>query len=241
MGTPTAPGPQSGAARAGRPRTVELALAAILLRCVLALAAAAALFGAKAELRRNAATLHPDWSPATLADKVDSELRSNLVLTLAYIGLVLLIAKYIRDGRNWARWLYTFVAFLVAGDVFRLTGFFSTDNLLFRLLSGFTGLASVAAIVLLFLRPSAAYFRPAGVPSSSLGALFGGRAALASRDAAAAARNSEPAAEPVSRVDQVSVAEPVSLAKPASDRAAVGPRAAANRAPRAKSRKQAPQ
>jgi hypothetical protein len=231
MGTPTAPVTASGVPRAGRPRTVELALGAILLRCVLALAAAFALFGAKAELRRNAATLHPEWSAATLAEKVDSELRSNVVLTLAYIGLVLLIAKYIRDGRNWARWLYTFVAFLVAGDVFRLTGFFSSDNLLFRLLSGFTGLASVAAIVLLFTPPSSAYFRPAGAPSSPLGALFGGRPSLAPRDATA--RTTEPAAG--------SVAEPVSLTKPASDRGGDTLPTGTRRAPRAKSRKQAPQ
>src|SRR5919107_1388776 len=119
----TAPDPESGDERVARPRNVDLALGAILLRCVLALAAAFALFGAKDELRRNAATLHPEWSAATLAERVDSELRSNVVLTLVYIGLVLLIAKYLRDGRNWARWLYFFVAFLVAGDVVRVAGF----------------------------------------------------------------------------------------------------------------------
>jgi hypothetical protein len=226
MGTPTAPGVR----RPVRPRTVELALGAILLRCLLALAAAFALFGSKDELRRTAATLHPEWSAATLAEKVDSELRSNVVLTLAYVGLVLLIAKYIRDGRNWARWLYIFVAFLVAGDVFRLTGFFSSDNLLFRLLSGFTGLASLAAIVLLVLPPSTAYFRPAGESGSPFGALFGGRAAMAARDAADR-RAAEPASEPA--------AAPVLLTKPASEQAA--PRAGTKRAPRAKSRKQAPQ
>src|SRR3712207_5139185 len=156
----TAPDP--GAERASRPRNVDLALGAILLRCLLALAAAFALFGAKDEVRRNAAALHPEWSAATLAEKVDGELRSNLVLTVVYIGLVLLLAKYIRDGRNWARWLYVFVAFLVAGDVLRVAGFFSGDNLLFRLLSGFTGLASLAAIVLLYLPSSTGYFRPAG-------------------------------------------------------------------------------
>lgn len=183
---------------------MDVALGAVLLRCVLALAAAAALFGSKTELRRTAATLHPEWSAATLAEKVDSELRSNAVLTLGYIALVLLVAKYLRDGRNWARWLYTFVAFLVAGDVFRLTGLFSGDYLLFRLLSGLTGLASLAAIVLLFLPTSADYFRSAGSSRSPLGALFGGRAAMAARDAA-----SRPAAEPVS------------LTKPARGRAAV--------------------
>lgn len=68
----TAPDPEPGE-RAGRPRNVDWALGAILARCVLALAAAFALFGAKAELRRNGAKLHPEWSPATLADKIDSQ------------------------------------------------------------------------------------------------------------------------------------------------------------------------
>ena len=243
----TPPDPDSGAQRASRPRHVDLALGAILLRCVLALAAAFALFGAKAELRRNAATLHPEWSAATLAERVDSELRSNVVLTVLYIGLVLLIAKYIRDGRNWARWLYTFVAFLVAGDVLRITGFFSGDNILFRLLSGLTGLASLAAIVLLFLPASTAYFRPAGAPASPLSALFGGRAAMgdarqaASQQAAARQTASQEAADrPAGRAAGLSE-KPVSLTKPARERAGASRTDTRRPAPRAKSRKQAPQ
>jgi len=253
MDTDTAPGLDTGPERADRPRTVDLALGAILVRCVLALAAAFALFGAQPELRRNAATLHPEWSVATLADKVESQLRSNLVLTVVYIGLVLLIAKYIRDGRSWARWLYAFVAVLVAADVFRVAGFFTGDNLLFRLLSGFTGLASLVAIVLLFLPASAAYFRPARASASPLGALFGGRAAAmaATREATGrrAAHDPEPAVEPAGGT--------VSLTKAARTRAAVvaptGERSTGERStvarstgarrptPRAKSRKQAPQ
>jgi hypothetical protein len=237
METHTTPDSDTGPELAGRPRNVDLALGAILVRCVLALAAAFALFGAKAELRRSAAAVHPEWSAATLADKIDSELRSNVVLSAVYIGLVLLIAKYIRDGRNWARWVYAFVAFLVAGDVFRVTGLFSGDNLLFRLLSGLTGLASIVAIVLLFLPSSAAYFRPAGASASPLGALFGGRSA-----AMAAARNAKDRAAAGATGQAV---EPVSLAKPstkaASERAAVASATRTKRpAPRAKSRKRAP-
>jgi hypothetical protein len=226
--TPSDSGP--AAERADRPRNVDLALGAILLRCVLALAAAFALFGAKDELRRNAATLHPEWSAATLADRVDSELRSNVVLTLVYIGLVLLIAKYIRDGRNWARWLYAFVAFLVAGDVLRIAGFFSGDNLLFRLLSGCTGLAAAAAIVLLFLPSSSAYFRSARASASPLGMLFGARAGVA------AARDI-PARVTAGRDE--ALAEPVSLTKRARDRGVASSAAVKRPTPRAKSRKQA--
>jgi len=211
--------------RTVRPRSVDLAVGAILLRCVLALAAAFALFGAKDELRREAAELHPEWSADTLTDKIDSGLRSNVVLTLVYIGLVLLIAKFVRDGRNWARWLYAFIAFLVAGDVLRITGFFAGENLLFRVLSGLTGVAAVVAIVLLFSPSASGYFRPARTAASSpFGALFGGRAGLADRKPA----TDEAGSAPVS----LDKAEPPPAAAPAT-------RPAGRPAPRAKSRKQA--
>lgn len=246
MRTNPGPTPEPGGS-AVRPRNVDLALGAILLRCVLALAAAFALFGAEDELRRNAADLHPEWSASTLADRVDSELRSNVVLTLIYIGLVLLIAKFIRDGRNWARWLYSFFAVLVAGDVLRVAGFFAGDNLLFRSLSGLTGLAAAAAIVLLFSPSASGYFRRAGAGAASpLRMLFGGRAALA------ASRTAEP---------EQGSSERVSLTKPSrgtsrpvpdmkatpGNRPSTGKRPSAGQqppagkrpGPRAKSRKQA--
>jgi len=233
--TDPGPTPESDGS-AVRPRNVDLALGAILLRCVLALAAAFALFGAEDELRRNAADLHPEWSASTLADRVDSELRSNVVLTLIYIGLVLLIAKFIRDGRNWARWLYSFFAVLVAGDVLRVAGFFAGDNLPFRVLSGLTGLAAAAAIVLLFSPSASGYFRRAGAGAASpLRMLFGGRAALA------ASRAAEPVPErgPSERVSLTKPAggapRPAAGKKPAGKRPAAGKRPT----PRAKSRKQA--
>jgi hypothetical protein len=245
VSTDTGPDPDTGGS-AVRPRNVDLALGAILLRCVLALAAAFALFGAEDELRRNAADLHPEWSASTLADRVDSELRSNVVLTLVYIGLVLLIAKFIRDGRNWARWLYAFFAVLVAGDVLRVAGFFAGDNLLFRVLSGLTGLAAAAAIVLLFSPSATGYFRRAGAGAVSLRTLFGGRAAALG--GLGASRSAEPAAgQGVS--ERVSPALPAGASgqRPgvgndpeAGNQPAAGTRPASVKrpAPRAKSRKQ---
>ncbi|HST47038.1 hypothetical protein [Jatrophihabitans sp.] len=220
-----------------RPRTVDLAVGAILLRCVLALAAAFALFGAKDELRREGAKLHPEWSAATLADRIDSELRSNVVLTLVYVALVLLLAKFLRDGRNWARWLFAFFAFLVAGDVLRVAGFFTGENVLFRLLSGLTGVAAVVAIVLLFSPSAGAYFRPAGSASvSPLRTLFGGRAALAAERYAAARQPADGDPGPVAGPAPVSLDK----AERRPDGAASTGRAAGARpAPRAKSRKQA--
>jgi hypothetical protein len=246
----------SGPGRPGRPRAVDLAVYAILLRCVLALAAALALFGAKDEVRRNLATLHPEWSAATLAERLDSQLRSNVVVTIVYIVLVLLIAKFIRDGRNWARWLFTIVAFLVAGDVFRMTAFFTGDNVAYRLLSGLTGVAAVVAIVLLFSPAAREYFRPAATDTvSPLRALFGGRAAVV-----AAARSSSARHDTAHPADEERAGAPVgravSLDKPGADqhassaqrapRQGAGPGTAGSRpnggkrpVPRAKSRKQA--
>lgn len=246
------PPPESdpGATRV-RPRNVDLALGAIVLRCVLALASAFALFGAKDELRRNAAELNPEWSPATLSERIDSQLRSNVVLTLIYIALILLIAKFIRDGRNWARWLYAFVAFLVAGDMLRVTGFFTGDNLLFRMLSGLTGVASIASIVLLFSPSSTAYFRPvAGAGSMSpLRTLFGGRGVAARGDASLTGAGSQGSQGAGSQgagskagatAAGARTAEPVSLSKPAAKRAPDRrPNGSKRPAPRAKSRKQA--
>jgi hypothetical protein len=229
---------------AARPRSVDLAVGAILLRCVLALAAALALFGAKDELRRDAAKLHPEWSAATLTDKIDSGLRSNVVLTLVYIGLVLLIAKFVRDGRNWARWLFVFVALLVAGDVLRVAGFFTGENLLFRALSGLTGLAAVAAIVLLFSPTSNAYFRPAGPGSPLLRGLFAGRA-LGPRPAAGepvVPQDAPPRGTSSGGVSSDGVSSGgVSLdkASPATGTAPAGRSSGTRPAPRAKSRRQA--
>lgn len=240
------PPPESdpGATRV-RPRNVDLALGAIVLRCVLALASAFALFGAKDELRRNAAELNPEWSPATLSERIDSQLRSNVILTLIYIALILLIAKFIRDGRNWARWLYAFVAFLVAGDMLRITGFFTGDNLLFRMLSGLTGVASIASIVLLFSPSSTAYFRPvAGAGSMSpLRTLFGSRGVAARGDASLTGAGSQGSQGAGSKAGAsaagATTAEPVSLSKPAKRAPDRRPNGSKRPAPRAKSRKQA--
>ena len=230
MNTQTAPDTRPAA----RPRSVDLAVGAILLRCVLALAAAFALFGAKDELRRDAAKLHPEWSAATLSDKIDSGLRSNVVLTLVYIGLVLLIAKFVRDGRNWARWLFVFVALLVAGDVLRVAGFFTGDNLLFRALSGLTGVAAVAAIVLLFSPTANAYFRPSGPGSPLLRGLFGGRALGPRADA----DQPDVPAGGGSSGGRSSAGVSLDKVSPAAAPASTGQPSGGRPAPRAKSRRQ---
>jgi hypothetical protein len=76
--------------------------------------------------------------------------------------MLLLLAKFIRDGRNWSRWIYSIASVFPLGDVFKVTGFFTTGHLAFKLSYGLTGLAAIVSIALLFARPSAPHFRPAG-------------------------------------------------------------------------------
>ncbi|MDQ2959331.1 MAG: hypothetical protein M3Y42_20520, partial [Actinomycetota bacterium] len=159
------------AERPPRPRLVDYALYALVARCVFALAGSFALFGARPEVTASLAKLHPDWSASKLHDNVTSGLKANLVATAVTIVLVLVIAKFIRDGRNWARWLYLVTAFLVTRDALQVTAFFQYHSVLLRLVSGLTGVSAVAAIVLMFLPSSSHFFRRPGA-MASLGGLF---------------------------------------------------------------------
>ncbi|MGK3862477.1 hypothetical protein, partial [Enterococcus faecium] len=80
-------------------------------------------------------------------------------------------------------------------------GFFDYHNFAVRTLTGLTGVAAVAALVLMFLPRSSAFFRPAGATSGGLlGGMFGprSRAAQAPPSGAAAPRGgaSRPPARP---------------------------------------------
>lgn len=243
MSSNPAPAETESSAPAGRSRTVQYALYAILARCVFAIGAAFALYGARGEVAANNARVHPDWSADKLHTTVDQTLRSNLIASIGSVLVVLLIAKFIRDGRNWARWLFAVISFLVTGDVLGVTGFFRGHNVGFRLLTGLTGLAAIAAIFFLFLRSSSAYFRPAGAVSvSPLRALLGGRGALANARAATGAGPTVSGRTPgVPAVIQPGVPPPVETrpADPADPAAPAGSRPRTRRAmsPRAKSRR----
>jgi hypothetical protein len=99
------------------------------------------------------------------------------------IGLLLiLLAKFLRDGKNWARWtfvIFTVVPGLPTAYLFNITNFLYNVPATYRILSGLTGLAALAAIVFLFLKTSRPYFRKpgAGAPVSPFAALLRGRSA----------------------------------------------------------------
>jgi hypothetical protein len=173
---PAAPEGSGQPVRPARPRSIDYAVWAILARCVFALGAAFALYGTRADARRTVARANPTWTARQIEDYITSAFRSSMVVTIVSILLVLLLAKLIRDGRNWSRWLFAVLVFIVLGDVQRVFGFFASGSVAFQVLSGLTGLSAAAALVLLFLPASNAHFRrPGTVAVSPLRALLGAR------------------------------------------------------------------
>jgi hypothetical protein len=163
---------QSAAEKPVRPRTVDYAVYAIAVRCLFSLLSAFGLYGERDEISKTARDHNPTWSDAMLHDRVSSAIRSNMIQTLVVVGMLVLLAKLIRDGRGWSRWVYTIISFFPLGDVFKVTGFFATGHLLFKLTYGLTGVAAIVSIALLFVRPSIGYFKPAGTGRVSPFAAF---------------------------------------------------------------------
>jgi ABC-type Fe3+ transport system permease subunit len=91
-----------------RPRLVDLAVLALLARCVFSVAAALAYYGDRAEITRQFATTYKskNWTPDVLRHNVDTFLRSSVILALVMSVLVILLAALVRRGRNFARWAY---------------------------------------------------------------------------------------------------------------------------------------
>lgn len=190
------------AVRPPRPPVLNYAVYALLARCVFAIAGAFAIYGARPEVTRAVVKLHPDWTAAQVHDNVDSGLKANLIAAVITTALVLVLTKFIRDGRNWSRWLYLVTAFFVTRDVLQVTGFFQYHALAYRATSGLTGLAAIAALVLLFLPASSAYLRKPG-SQPALTSLFRPKSARLIAN------------QPVDTVETVDpVAEPVVLRKP---------------------------
>ena len=95
-----------------------------------------------------------------------------VAVSLVGLGLYLLVAFFVRKGRNWARILGTVFAVLSAVPfLFNLLlapgNVFSANGLLYLA----ANLCGIAAIVLLWLKPSLPYFR--GAPSGPAGSPYG--------------------------------------------------------------------
>ena len=167
-----------------RPPVVDYAIYALIARCVFSLGSAFAFYGARDEVTRSLADANKNkhWSAATLHHNVDTWLRGYLISSLVMIVMIAIIAWFVREGRNWARLLYLVFAVLVTRDVFQVLGFVQYHDFLARTLTGLAGLSALAAIVLLFLPESNAYFRPANPGGGLLGSMFRPRGTAALRN-----------------------------------------------------------
>lgn len=198
---------RSGDARqSGRPASVDYAVYALIVRCVFSVLSAFAAYGARPELTDVIAKANrsKNWTADQLRHNVDATLRATVITALLVSVMVLVMAKFLRDGKNWARWLYAVFAILVARDVQQVLGLVQYHNLLLRLTSGLTGLAALAALVLMFLPTSNSYLRPADGRPGMFGSMFG------SRTARPVTRSNE--AEP--SVDQTVADQPAATAQP---------------------------
>ncbi len=185
------------AVRPPRPPVVDYAIYALLARCVFAIAGAFAIYGARPEVTDAVVKLHPEWTAGQVHDNVDSGLKANFIAAVITTVLVLVLTKFIRDGRNWSRWLYLVTAFFVTRDVLQVTGFFQYHAMAYRLTAGPTGLAAIAALVLLFLPASSAYLRRPGSQPGLAGLFRPKSARLIENQSVPAAETVEPATEPV--------------------------------------------
>jgi hypothetical protein len=170
--TPAAPFAEEPTGPA-RPRYVDYAVYLIVVRCVLAIGYAFALYTERSSIVSDWRTdgKHVGWSENQLQHGFDSAIRASIIQAVVVALLLLLIAKFIRDGKNWARWLFAVLMILPispVADIWRLFLAFLSGGLLVRVLSALIGLAALGAVVLLFMPESARFFK-AGRASARTG------------------------------------------------------------------------
>lgn len=229
-----------------RPQTVDWAIFALIATCVLAIANGVARNFSEswviANYRKN----------STDKNKTDAELHKLfadsktpiIVSIILIVAVLLVIGKFARDGKNWARWLLTLLLIIpiipTAPTVFLITNATTDGPFAIRFFGGLTGFAAVTCISMLFVRPSAPYFRKPGANRrpSMLDGIFKPRGALAKQ--ASGARNARPDASVQAPVGKAGP-DLVKRAKGQAAKRATTPQQspAPRKLPRAKSRKTA--
>lgn len=223
-----------------RPQTVNWAVFALIATCVLAIGNGIARNFSESWVIENYRKTSSDKNKtdAELHKLFDDSKTPIIISIILIVAVLLLIGKFVRDGKNWARWLLTVLLVLpiipTAPTVFLITNATTDGPFAIRLFGGLTGLTAVTCVSLLFVRPSSPYFRKPGATRrpSLLDGFLKPRGALADnpRTTRPAPIGSEPNAE----------AGPDLVKRPPAKRPNA-PRPAANprRLPRAKSRKTA--
>lgn len=217
-----------------RPRTITAAVAAVGAVIVLSIAEAASLFGFTDQLSKlladnNAKAKKPKspYGPSQISHDLH-QFRITTLVQAIVVGLALIFLIFaLRRVRTASvgRWALVIVMVLTNGPVglIPVKGLPGLPNAL-RVL---TGVASLAAIVLLFMPESSRYFRackatltPEGAPPrASLRDLFAPRPPARAPESAKAAAPQQPAKASVSkakgksRVDEAAVAKGAELAR----------------------------
>ncbi len=177
------------------PKSVRNAVLALGVSALAALIAALTLFGEKDWLLRTYVKNNPDpgkknhQSLAKLQDAADKAPSTSLVVTIVLVVALGLAAWGVWRGRHWARWtviglwvLATFTS-TFAGFTY-LIAIASNEPLAFKIPSFISAAALIAAVALVSIRRSVAYFmltrppRPGAVAGAPRrGGLFGPRPA----------------------------------------------------------------
>lgn len=83
----------------------------------------------------------------------------GIVVAVIGFGFYILVAVFVRKGKNWARILGTFFAAFALIGIFTMLGTYLTSPL--SLISLASSLLGIAGIVMLYLQPAKPYFRSA--------------------------------------------------------------------------------
>ncbi len=219
----------------GRPRTLDLAAAALSLATVVGIAAAASLHTA-AWRAWETTSLHDSYAKssdvksgkkampdaAQLHSDVNRILGTEVIIAVIGGALMMALAWGVYHGRYWARWSTVGVWALstLFGSLVGLGSILSVGSdapALTRVISFVGAMALVAACVLVNLRPSVAYLSLTRKPRPTRGLGAGGGKTYAPR----AARTTQSTFGPLFGKRPVPPSEPApSLRKPASTRPA---------------------
>ncbi|MCW2523200.1 MAG: hypothetical protein JWO63_1535 [Frankiales bacterium] len=159
--TNTSPNP----APLARPQTVDWALWALVVTAVLSIANGFARNFSESWVISNYRKT-ADYKNKTDAQlhKIFEDSKISTIISIILIAAILLvIGKYVRDGKNWARWLLAallVIPILPTAYVFFITYAFTDGPFAIKFFGGLTGLAAVTAVSMMFVRPSMPYFRP---------------------------------------------------------------------------------
>lgn len=150
-----------------RPRTIDIAAAATVGRAIAWLASAFTIDPNRDALVRLAQkAAEKSKTPTKPLEVVTTHDALKLAIPLALILLVL--AKFLRDGKTWAKWLVVITAMplLATGDVLKVLNVFGPLPVGIKIAYVAVGLTTLVSIVCIFRSDATEYFRAVSPPMS---------------------------------------------------------------------------